>query len=539
MDNNRSAIKSRIWILVFMSATFLSIPFLVPHCGFFALFALVPLFFIDKICYDNNIKHTWWYYFTAFFLFNLAATFWIYYVSPIGSVAALLLNTLQMSVIFALFRWSKKRVKGILPYLFFIATWLAWEHVYYEIEISWPWLVLGNSFAASVKLVQWYDITGVLGGTLWILLSNVLLYFVIINLKGSKPAGKYQKRGRYALLSTFAIVLIVPMVYSLFKYYGYKEEGDSVEVVVVQPNIDPFTEKFGKVSQRVQDYKLLSLVDKVITPDTRYIFTPETFTYRLDLDYPEGNGTYMTFKDYTNKHPKVNFVFGALAYKNFYTSIKPSVTARSVGEYWYEVYNSAIIIDKDDIYQYYHKSKLVPGVERIPYQKQLTFLGDIFAKFGGAQDSYATQKELSIMRGNDGNNFGVMICYESIYGDYSREAVDLGANFMAVMTNDGWWGDTPGYRQHFRFASLRAIEMRRDIVHATNTGTSGFINQRGDILQKTDWWVPVAIKENVHLNSEKTIFVKYGDVIGRVSSFLFCLLMLSLIGISFIYKRKR
>jgi apolipoprotein N-acyltransferase len=110
---------------------------------------------------------------------------------------------------------------------------------------------------------------------------------------------------------------------------------------------------------------------------------------------------------------------------------------------------------------------------------------------------------------------------------------------MAVMTNDGWWGDTPGYRQHFRFASLRAIEMRRDIVHATNTGTSGFINQRGDILQKTDWWVPVAIKENVHLNSEKTIFVKYGDVIGRVSSFLFCLLMLSLIGISFIYKRKR
>ncbi|MBR5055831.1 MAG: apolipoprotein N-acyltransferase, partial [Bacteroidales bacterium] len=122
---------------------------------------------------------------------------------------------------------------------------------------------------------------------------------------------------------------------------------------------------------------------------------------------------------------------------------------------------------------------------------------------------------------------------ESVYGYWSAEAVRDGATFLAVITNDGWWGDTPGYHQHFRFAALRAIENRRDVAHVANTGISGFINQRGDVLQATGWWVETAIRGDVHTNTRLTFFSRHGDLVGRASQWLsaglILLLLLSLL----------
>ena len=100
---------------------------------------------------------------------------------------------------------------------------------------------------------------------------------------------------------------------------------------------------------------------------------------------------------------------------------------------------------------------------------------------------------------------------------------------MAVITNDGWWGDTPGYRQHFNFARLRAIENRRDIVQAANTGTSGIINQRGDVLAKTPYWVETTLRGTIQGNDTLTPFVRHGDRIGRFASYAFLVLCLMLL----------
>ena len=97
---------------------------------------------------------------------------------------------------------------------------------------------------------------------------------------------------------------------------------------------------------------------------------------------------------------------------------------------------------------------------------------------------------------------------------------------MSIITNDGWWGDTPGYRQHLSYASLRAIETRRSIARSANTGISALINQRGDIIANTAWWERDYINGSLKLNDKITLFVKYGDIIGRVSKFLFFLLAL-------------
>ena len=119
---------------------------------------------------------------------------------------------------------------------------------------------------------------------------------------------------------------------------------------------------------------------------------------------------------------------------------------------------------------------------------------------------------------------GCAVCYESVYGEYCTEYVRAGAQALTIITNDAWWGNTPGYRQHLSFASLRAIELRRDIARCGNTGISAFINQRGEILSSSAWWTRQTLSGQVNLSTEQTAFVRHGDIIGRVCTLVFLLL---------------
>ncbi len=522
----KGQIRLAVWTLAALFAVLMSIPFLIPGCGFLALTAFAPLFCMERVITRNGLKG-WWYYFTAFLAFNILSTWWIWNVSPAGSIAAILINSLEMSLIFAAFRIFKRRcTRGTdwLPYLFFITLWLAWEHIYFNIELSWPWLVLGNAFATSVNLIQWYEITGSLGGSLWILVSGWLLFRLICQLnegkiKGAKVTG-----------TVLALIILFPAISSFIRYYSYREKGRTIEVVLAQPNVDPFM-KYGAIPQDRLDDKLLSLFDAQITPDTKFLISPETFTYNIDIDEPELNASYKKYKDYLSLHPGTNLLVGALTRKTYPSDVKPTPSARPGGGFWYDVFNSAILADDSPFYTYYHKSKLVPGVEIIPWQNSIPWLGKLVEKFGGSPNSYGVMSRMKNLELEDGIGVAPMICYESLYGDYSRHAVLTGASFIAVMTNDGWWGDTPGYHQHFRFARLRAIETRRDVAHAANTGTSGFINQRGDILQKTDWWVEDSIRGEIHTNRHLTFFTLHGDVIGRTAGWATAALILVLIGL--------
>ncbi len=187
-------------------------------------------------------------------------------------------------------------------------------------------------------------------------------------------------------------------------------------------------------------------------------------------------------------------------------------------------------IDNTDQIQIYHKSKLVQGVEFIPFSDILKPLENLSVDFGGTTGSLGTQDEPSVFISHDdpahaGLKIAPAICYESIYGEYIGKYINKGANLIFIMTNDGWWDDTPGYKQHLAYARLRAIETRRSIARSANTGTSCFINQRGDILQPTDWWKPAVIKGTLNANSELTFYTKYGDYIGRIASFLAVLML--------------
>ena len=121
---------------------------------------------------------------------------------------------------------------------------------------------------------------------------------------------------------------------------------------------------------------------------------------------------------------------------------------------------------------------------------------------------------------NDSIKIGTIICYESVYGEFVTEYVQKGAGYLFVITNDGWWGNTPGHRQHNSLSSIRAVETRRSIARSANTGISSFINQRGDVLQELTWWKRGALKQDLNYNTKLTFYVKHGDYIGRTAFYL-------------------
>lgn len=521
-------INLNVWILTLLSALLLSVPFILPHFGLIALIGFIPLFAAEHIASTNGFKRFFIIYYIGFVVWNIITTYWVWFATPPGALAAIILNSLQMAIIFALFRWLKRITKGFLPYIFFMFTWLAWEHAYFTWDISWPWLVLGNSFATSIKSIQWYEYTGTLGGSMWILLSNILLFRLLL-LVASKE--------RFMVsLGAFCFVIAIPLTASGIIYNSYKELDKPANFTVLQPNIDPYTDKFYGMSQTEQTNILLDLINESNDIDgERLVLAPETFIGFESPIIVEGreksNINFSPFMEIIS-NSRMDLIIGAVTQKIYNSRLDPTPTARFAGNnMWYDIFNTAIFLDKDINTQFYHKSKLVILAEKNPFAKgPLKFIDKLVSGIEGGIGNYGTQDTRSVFKAANGANIGVAICYESIYGDFYRDYVLAGANVMGVITNDGWWKDTPGHKQHLSYASLRAIETRRSIARSANTGISAFINQRGEIVDKTKWWERGYLNGTLNLNEKITIFVKYGDIIGRVSGFIFFLFML--LGIS-------
>ena len=526
--------KGLLWILVLLFAVLMSIPWLVPGTGFLALIAFVPLLCADAIADQVKIKHFFLYYYVAFVLWNAATTFWVCNATIGGGIFAILCNALQMALIWLLFRLSKKGLGGVLPYIFLAVMWIAWERMYFRVDISWPWLVLGNAFASTTNLVQWYEYTGTLGGSLWVWIVN-LAFFSLIELKMDWARYRWNCLAFLTYIFAFLLVTAGPVLCSELMWFNFSEKSEgSLDVVIAQPNFDPY-QKFDSMSQNEQNAVLLGQFGEELKKREGeavrpvLLLAPETFTSDIRLNDVKESPTVRSFLDFLGKYPYAQILFGASTYQFFETHSAPSILARKYGSVWAENHNSAILLKPDGDYDIFHKSKLVVGTELTPYPKVFVPLDDWLSEkmhVGGLMGRCIGQDEISLLDFNFRIPLGCAVCYESVFGEYCTGYVKKGAKALTVITNDAWWGDTPGYRQHLNYSRLRAIELRRDIARCGNTGISAFINQRGDIVSQSEWWTRQTLTGNVNLNSGKTFFVENGDIIGRVSTLAFLLLLL-------------
>ena len=137
----------------------------------------------------------------------------------------------------------------------------------------------------------------------------------------------------------------------------------------------------------------------------------------------------------------------------------------------------------------------------------------------------------------DGTRVAPVICWESVFGEYVSDYVgEAGANFLFIITNDGWWKDTPGHRQHNSFASLRAIENRRSVARSANTGISSLIDQRGVELARIGWWERSGLRGTLNKNDHITFYVKHGVFLGRIAVLMTVILLLYSIVFRYINK---
>lgn len=467
-------------------------------------------------------------------VWNTASIYWVFnamnavmpvYAAMFVSLIPFGLAALLMALAFRLYYQLRKRCSIGLALTGLVCFWIAYEYLHQTWDLAFPWMTLGNGFAGTHQLVQWYAYTGVYGGSAWIWTSNCLLFLIILSAKEGFPASH-----RYRLIGGLVLLVVLPSVWSLWRYLTYEEHENPSNVVVVQPNIDPYG-KFGPIPPHEQIETLVRLSESAAQPNTEFFVWPETAIAHPPPGYDEDtfieHPAFLRLQGFLAPYRNGNILSGIEAYRIY--EDQSTLTARPWGSRFVDVFNAAVLVENSAKLQFYHKSKLVAGVEQMPFGESLAFMKPLFKAFGGTTGGYGRQEKPSVFYSQSGIGVAPVICYESIWGDYVAQYIKQGAQFIAVITNDGWWGNTAGKDQHLAYAKLRAIETRRWVARSANTGISAFINQRGDVVQRTQWWIPAALKQDINLNEEVTFYVKTGDYFayaGCIGSAVFGILLL-------------
>lgn len=503
-----------------LSGILLALPWL-GFPGYVLLFAFVPL--LVSISYQQSkLKYTetqWICPFIAFLIWNLLATWWISKVSITGTLIIVFLNSQLMALVFVGSTRIQKYLGPIASGAFLLTSWLSFEYLHFHWELSWPWLTLGNGMANLIERIQWYEYTGVLGGSVWIILCNLLLYNAFfIN----------TKRLSYKILPI--IVIILPLFFSSVLYQKKEIATEIIKVGIIQPNIEPVHQKYESFAPDSQLDLIIKLANSLNGNQISLFVGPETALHQVDENQLNDPISIQKLKSFlASNNPDAAWIIGAISYRN----VSEDATKSFAGPVYngLRYFNSAFFVDTSSI-RLYHKAKLVAGVEKMPFARIFSFLDHFKIHLEKEAHLFSTDKENIVFQHNN-VKVALPICYESVYGEYLGKFVRSGANLFVLITNDGWWNQTPGYKQHLMMSRLRAIEHRRWIVRSANTGISAIIDDKGRYVSRTNWWERVAYVGEAALSEQKTFYSLYGDYLGKIS-LLTCFVFLIVI----IFKRK-
>jgi apolipoprotein N-acyltransferase len=527
--------------LAILSGLFLFASWPISPLTFFIFFAFVPLLFVATQV--NKRSRFFWLTYLTLFIWNIGTTWWVLNSTVIGGVLAIVLNPLLMCIPWMGFYNIKKRFGATVGFISLIVFWLTFEWIHLNWELSWPWLTLGNVFATHPAWVQWYEYTGTSGGTLWVLLINISIFQLLQKAQNAKretqnAQGKTQSQPiHHSPFTIHNLVwlladLILPFLVSYLIINSFKPETEnsklkSSNIVLVQPNIDPWDEKFAAGKEEAELRQLIQLSESQIDSNTALVVWPETAVpVPVKEDSMKTNYFIQPAWDFLKKHPKINLLTGVEGFRVYDEQHKTSNSQKIPGtNKYFEEYNSAVLMDSNN-FQVYHKSKLVPGAEILPWP--LKFMGSWFEEFGGTAGGYVKQDERTVFKTyNNSYKIAPAVCYESIYGEFMSKYVHNGANLIVIITNDGWWRNTSGYKQHENYARLRAIETRCWVARSANTGITCFIDPYGEVINPQPYNTIASIKLNVpESKAGETFYVKYGDIISKLAMIFAILLVL-------------
>ena len=480
--------------------------------GYFAWIAFIPyLFFLERNLGNKNFKKN----FAAGYLSNLLIIYWVGLNSGVMMPIAVLTLLGVLAVLalwFAFFGWVIERVWkrwGEIAIWAVPFIWVGIEFIRGHGSLALPWTMVANTQTYYNSLIQITAVTGAWGVSLFVMFVNILGF------KAMKSIGEPKRAIGFAIAALLALAL--PWSYGIMVLDGADERlagiGKSIRVSIVQPNLDPKV-KWDK-SKRDSVYRLYgdmhlkageSAPDLIIWPETA---TPAYLRYNRDGRFDQ----VLSFVDSVN----VPLLTGTLDYK-FIDSKK------------FKKYNSSFLLKPGSReIEKYHKMRLVPFAEKVPFEDRFPFLSNIDL----GQANFSSGEEYKVFD-VEGKKFSVQICFESTFPSLTRNFVLNGAEMLLIITNDAWFGNSSQPYQHAQIAVMRAVESRRAIARSANTGISEIIDPYGRIKKSLAFNERGIISGEIPLMTEKTFYVKHGDYLGWITT----IITLILLGLTWIKESK-
>jgi apolipoprotein N-acyltransferase len=448
-----------------------------------------------------------------------------------GTLLVVVLGVVVFAVPFAGF-FFVRRVFGLRTALWSAPiVWTSWEWLYQQSEGSFGWLGLGVTQSNLYWLVQYVDITGVWGITFWLVLFNVLLVMAIEDWQARRirSAGSELRFLACRLRLACGAMLFIPLAYSAYILIKAEvvqhSKAKDISVLLVQPNVNPW-EKLAAGSQRDVLTKTIALTNTALTksetkPDL--IIWPETAVpLVLSQDTGARESVYRAVTRW-----QIPLLTGLLDAQPGKQIDKPAL------------FNGAVVLSPGseqpgrrlnvDGSSIYHKRVLMPFVERVPFVDLFPSLQRLAVQIG-AGDGVQPGREATVFsfrtRSGADVRVGSAICYEALYPAKVAELVSNGAQFLTLITNEGWFSQTHGEYQIAAFSRLRSIETRRAAARAANTGVTWLVDRYGRVHEQSPWWSEQTLAGSVALSDELSLYVRYPDYLPRACTWLSLALML-------------
>ncbi len=485
--------------LSFLSGFLLTAAFPKIGISWLAYVALVPILLAVR---SVGLKTAFQYGFVTGMAHYLSLMVWLIHtlvefghIPVIAAWGILMLFAAYLALYPALFAVSFGYCLQFPPYGLMMPplVWTGLEYIRSFLMTGFPWEFLGYSQHAHLTIIQIADALGVYGVSFLIVAVNLTIFLIIQYALNRKSAtGSHHRQIAVTASLITAILLIHVLAYGDWRIRWIHEivrKSPTIRTAVIQGNIDQAI-KWDPAHQVLSLKKYLTLSKQTLPDRPELIVWPETaapfyFMHNTELTQMLIDGV---------RDTGTAFLFGS-----------PFVIPEKSD---YKYYNSAFVMTPEgNISGRYDKTHLVPFGEYVPFQKWLPFIGKLVESVGDFQTGDAGRTLLY-------NNvrLGVLICYEQIFPALSRQMAQNGADILISMTNDAWYGGTSAPYQHFSMAVFRAVENRRAVVRAANTGISGFIDPTGNVLAASDIYTDAAISQTIPLLPAKSIYTRFGDM---------------------------
>lgn len=458
---------------------------------FLACVALVPL--LPHWDAPSSFRARWGVGFMAFLIcFAISFSWPLFHHLPhvaVASVSGVVILPLFLSLplpVAGLIRDRMGRAWGLSA---LVATWLVMEAVLQRGPWAFPWVLLGHSQAETVSLIQFADLTGVAGVTLWVLLLNIASWR-LTTASGHR---------RLPPLMGLALLLLGAWAYGQYTRSTHPAPRQYLSALLVQPALSAPDWADLHATSRVDTLMRYSTLREPVPPISLMVW-PETALppYRQQVPPDSLHGLLQAWVEARG----AALLTGAIGIRE--------TTSQALA-----YVNRALLLQPHTPPTTYDKRHLVPFAEAVPFADRLPWLQRLGVAAGGvAQYHPGSQPPVITV---DGIPLGLMICFESLFGNHARQAVEQGAEALMVLTQDGWWGPSFGYHQHLAFNRLRAIETRRAVAQASVSGMTALIHADGTVAAQMGWMERGSLLVPIPLHRTSTVYTRWGDWLSALA----------------------